>query len=254
MKVFIINLEKHTTRKDHTIRQCHQIGMEPEIFRAVDGRLLTPAELKKHTHPELSVGLTPSEIGCALSHHGIYQKMVDENIESALILEDDVLFDAATRDVISFIKSNMSVRPTIYLLSDVGKYMRGGHKIPGCAHKVVNVSQAALAHAYIINLAAARKLQKYMYPVWLEADRWTFIKECGIINIKAVVPAVGHLSELSYQSTIWDSKAELDRKKSVRELRKVTISKIRKERSFKIKLKTALWRIFVRSFFEMKRA
>lgn len=254
MKVFIINLEKHTARKEHTINQCLQIGLTPEIFPAVDGRLLSPQEMARSIHPELSVGLTASEIGCALSHHAVYQKMVNENISYALILEDDVLFDSYAHEVVEYLEAHIPKKPTLYLLSDVEKYMRSSTKIPNSHHKIVNVSQAALAHAYIINLAAAKKLQKFMFPVWLEADRWTFIKESGIVGIKAVVPSVGHLSELSYSSTIWDSEAELERKKIVRELRKETICKIRKSRPFKTKLKNALWRIFIRTFFETKRA
>lgn len=253
MKVFIINLEKHADRKVHTINQCQRIGLSPEVFCAVDGRLLTNAEMHERTHPEFSIGLTESEIGCALSHHGIYQKMVKEDIEVALILEDDVEFDDAAQGVIHYVAENISSKPTLVLLSEVGKFMRGGVNIPEHEHKIVNVSQAALAHAYIINRAAAEKLNAFMFPVWLEADRWTFIRECGIIDLKAVLPAVGHLSELSKQSTIWDCPAELERKKVVRELRKVTISKIRKGRAFRIKLKNTLWRIFIRTFFEIRR-
>jgi len=253
MKVFIINMEKHVDRRNHAVSQCQRIGLTAEVFNAIDGRLLTKQQIEEKVNPELSIGLTESEIGCALSHHGVYQKMVDDNIEMALVLEDDVEFDDSAHDVINYVIKNMPKNPTLVLLSDIGKFMRGGVKIPSGEHKIVKVSQAALAHAYIVNLAAAEKLQKFMFPVWLEADRWTFIRECGIIDIKAVMPAVGHLSELSKQSTIWDCPAELERKKFVRELRKVTISKIRKGRAFRIKLKNTLWRIFIRTFFEIKR-
>ena len=34
--------------------------------------------------------LTPNEIGCYLSHFRLYEKIVEENIDRAVILEDDV--------------------------------------------------------------------------------------------------------------------------------------------------------------------
>ncbi|WP_343552271.1 glycosyltransferase family 25 protein [Pantoea sp.] len=252
MKVFIINLENYAARKEHALQQCNSIGLEADVFNAIDGRLLSPQQISEKTHPELSVGLTESEIGCALSHHGVYEKMVRENIELALVLEDDVLFDDHSRNVIDYLSNHFPQRPTLCLLSEVRKYLRGGEKIPTSDHKIVNVSQAALAHAYFINLAAAKKLYEFMYPIWLEADRWTFLIESDVVNIKAVVPPIGHLSELSFESTIWHGGAELESKKVVRELRKVTVKKIRNNRPLKIKLKNSLWRIFIRPFFEVK--
>ncbi|HBZ14402.1 MAG TPA: hypothetical protein DEO73_01405 [Pantoea sp.] len=253
MKVFIINLEKYAARKNHALNQCQNIGLQAEVFNAIDGRLLSPQDIKAQTHPELSAGLTESEIGCALSHQGVYQKMLSENIDVALVLEDDVQFDDNSCDIISYLVANIPKHPTLYLLSDVRKYLRGGKKISASEHKLVTVSQAALAHAYIINLSAAKKLYDFMNPVWLEADRWTYLIECGVVDIKAVVPAVGHLSELSHESTIWHCEAELERKKVIRELRKVTVNKIRKKRPLLIKVKNSMWRIFMRPFFEIKR-
>lgn len=254
MKVFVINLEKYVARKNHALAQCQNIGLSAEIFNAIDGRSLSPQQIADKTHPELSAGLTESEIGCALSHLGVYQRIIKDNIDVALILEDDVQFDHYSSNVISYLKEHIPQQPTVYLLSEVRKYMRGGENIPHSEHELVSVSQAALAHAYIINLAAAKKMHAFMHPVWLEADRWTFLIECGVVNIKAVIPAVGHLSKLSHESTIWHCEAELERKKIVREQRRIAVSKIRKNRAMNIKLKNALWRIFIRPFFEVKQS
>lgn len=252
MKVFVINLEKDVARKEHVLKQCQSIGFEAEVFNAIDGRLLSPQEISDKTHPELSAGLTESEIGCALSHHGVYQQMVTDNIEVALILEDDVEFDHQSRDILNYLASHIPQRPTIYLLAGVRKYLKGGKKLPCSEHTLVNVSQAALSHAYIINLAAAKKLNDYLYPIWLEADRWTFMIECGVVNIKAILPVIGHLSELSHESTIWSSESDFERKAAIRELRKVTVKKIRKNRTLWTKCKNSMWRIFIRPFFEVK--
>jgi glycosyl transferase family 25 len=73
---------------------------------SVDGRTLTEEqksladlalaeELLGHT-------LVPGEIGCALSHIGVYEKMVTENIASCIILEDDINFDPQFKNIILY--------------------------------------------------------------------------------------------------------------------------------------------------------
>ncbi|MGC8170086.1 glycosyltransferase family 25 protein, partial [Salmonella enterica] len=60
---------------------------------AVDGRLLSEEELSvrydRARAIEESHDLTRGEIGCALSHHGVYCEMVRQGITHALVLEDD---------------------------------------------------------------------------------------------------------------------------------------------------------------------
>ena len=48
-------------------------------------------------------------MGCALSHYGIYQKMLQEDITSALILEDDIVLGADFKALISKLIANMDV-------------------------------------------------------------------------------------------------------------------------------------------------
>lgn len=47
----------------------------------------------KNKKQRVYVPLTPGAIGCALSHKEAWQKIIDENLDNALILEDDIRFD-----------------------------------------------------------------------------------------------------------------------------------------------------------------
>jgi len=68
-----------------------------EFVDAVDGRALTNDQLSKYSS-EASIRacgreLSPGEIGCALSHLGIYHKIVDDGFEEAVIFEDDSIIN-----------------------------------------------------------------------------------------------------------------------------------------------------------------
>jgi GR25 family glycosyltransferase involved in LPS biosynthesis len=44
----------------------------------------------KHNSGQFGISLTPGGIGCALSHRAVWQRIVDENLDHVLILEDDI--------------------------------------------------------------------------------------------------------------------------------------------------------------------
>jgi glycosyl transferase family 25 len=92
--VFVINLARDTDRAAHMRAALAQIGLAGEFIEAVDGRALTPADraMVDPARTRLVYGndLLDNEIGCYLSHYRLYQRMIDENIEVALIMEDDL--------------------------------------------------------------------------------------------------------------------------------------------------------------------
>lgn len=250
MKVFVVNMEKDADRKEHVLKECSNKGIVPEIISAVDGRLIPDNELQELVHPGLSCGLTPSEIGCALSHLKIYNKIIAENISLALVLEDDVKLDESFIKVLSALEKTDFSSPTVILLSEVRRYIPFGKTRIDDKFTLVNTTQASLSHCYVINLAGAKALAKFLTPVWLEADRWTFFRECEVVNMKAVIPPVGHLSTMSETSTIWPTQQELNAKDEIRIRRAKTIKLIRKRRTMRNKVKNALWRLFIRKLFE----
>lgn len=254
MKVFVVNMDKDTERREHSIRECSRRGLTPEIISAVNGRTLSEDELGNLVDPLLSQGLTSSEIGCSLSHLKIYNKMIEENIPLALVLEDDAQLDESIGEVLDYIERLNSNKPSVTILGEVRKYIKLGKGRINEKYSIVNVTQASLAHCYVINLDGARKLAHFLTPVWLEADRWTFFRECGIVDVKGIIPPVGHLSALSKKSTIWHTHDELQAKDEIRKIRAKTMRLIRKHRALHQKLKNALWRLFIRKLFEKESA
>jgi len=106
--VFIINLPHSTDRKVFIKSQCKDLGVSPIFISAVNGEDLTESEIhqyydqekaKKFFGRELLLG----EIGCALSHKKIYQKIIDENIPYAVILEDDAVIKEGFSEAVKLI-------------------------------------------------------------------------------------------------------------------------------------------------------
>ena len=99
MKIYIINLEKDVDRKNRMISILEKAGVTNyEFIKAVDGSLLSSNEKKSlvdfNKMTRLCRELTPSEIGCSLSHQLAYRKIIEENKEyRCIILEDDVILN-----------------------------------------------------------------------------------------------------------------------------------------------------------------
>ena len=91
---FVVNLATATQRREamQSLLARHQIAAT--WLEAVDGRLIPEAELAQHfdaDRAELEYGpMVRGEIGTSLSHVNIYRQMVEQQIQYAVVLEDDV--------------------------------------------------------------------------------------------------------------------------------------------------------------------
>lgn len=143
------------------------------FFDAVNGWALSREETEARydqaaTIREMGRPLSPGEIGCALSHAGIYRLMAERGIERALVLEDDVViherfFDFPYEridwpfDVITFYSGNTVVR------------RRSEHQVGGVAfHRPV--WESFHTPSYLVSLEGARKLAAANTPVVSDAD------------------------------------------------------------------------------------
>ena len=103
MKTFVIHLERATARKgqvDHILAHTP----DAEILPASDGAAMSDAARAAiypgpaQFWPAYPFELSPGEIGCFESHKAAWQQMVEDDVPSALIVEDDVHIDAAAFD------------------------------------------------------------------------------------------------------------------------------------------------------------
>lgn len=86
-KIFCINLKDRVDRWENALGEFDAHNLIVERVDAVDGRR-APSQAGPNDNEQIGYGAR----GCSLSHAKILQKMIDENIPRALILEDDVEF------------------------------------------------------------------------------------------------------------------------------------------------------------------
>ena len=91
---FVISCKGDDDRRRLTKKRLNMQKIRFQWFDAADGRNITDDEFaKEHIFVRSEDGkIHRGGSGCALSHKRIWQKIVDENIEQALVLEDDVVF------------------------------------------------------------------------------------------------------------------------------------------------------------------
>ncbi|MGH2303434.1 glycosyltransferase family 25 protein [Enterobacter hormaechei] len=200
MKIFIVNLKKSVERRQKMEAQLQALGLEAEFIEAVDGRLMSEEERKSVT-AKVNYAFLPGEIGCALSHQKIYKKMIDENIDNALILEDDVVLDEEFKKVLAQI-SIPADRPSVILLSRSNKFFKKPLKKLTNKHSLHKTLHATTTHSYIVNKIAARSLLKGLNPVWIVADKWALFEDMSLVDVYSVVPHPVHLSDEAKSSTI----------------------------------------------------
>ncbi|WP_254428968.1 glycosyltransferase family 25 protein [Ruegeria arenilitoris] len=97
MRSFVIHMSSSTARRPNAEQLCADLP-NAELIEAVNGR--DPAQIAGVTlhpgnlhRPRYPFTLRPAEIGVFESQRRIWKKMVDENIDLALICEDDLQVD-----------------------------------------------------------------------------------------------------------------------------------------------------------------
>lgn len=149
-------------------QQLSALGITPIRIPAVNGR--DPAERARSAAASYAQ-LTHGEIGCFESHRRVWQKMVDEGIPVACVLEDDVLVasDFAALDIPSSILDELDLIKVDY--DTVRSPCYGAERIPITEARSISrmLTTETSTGCYIITLRGAQKLlkgcQHYMLPV-----------------------------------------------------------------------------------------
>lgn len=194
MNIFIVNLESSIDRKLVMDKQLSKYNANVEYIKAVDGRKLSQEELKRDVFMYPDIHLSLGEIGCSLSHLKIYQKMIDENISHALILEDDVVIPEDFLERVNKINSTGLIErsePIAILLSNHGARCTKRDRITiNDSEYISRIYGSMGGYAYLINLPAAKKLVENLYPIKFESDRWGLFVNLGLLKLYKVFPYV----------------------------------------------------------------
>lgn len=168
--VFLINLDRQPGRLRFMQQQLSALGVTPIRIPATNGR--DPDERSRSCAASYAQ-LSPGEIGCFESHRRLWQRIVDEGIPAAFVIEDDVILasDFAELDFPEIDADIIKIDAGIGSLSWYGTLskpvteMRSLRRLLGTEFST---------GCYFITAAGARKLlarsRKYIDPV----DRFMF--------------------------------------------------------------------------------
>ena len=156
--IFIINLEHETQKRERVEEQLRRENMTYEVVRAVDGQNGRLEEYTFSVHPQWSdpfthKNMTKGEIGCALSHYGLWKRIVDDKLPYTLILEDDVILET---DFINTVTSRLHNVPEYDMLYLGRRRMNLDEEeiVPG----IVQATYSYGTHAYVLSYQGAYKL------------------------------------------------------------------------------------------------
>jgi len=216
MQIFVINLKKDSDRRRKISQQLDSLGVVFSFFEGVNGRELKDEELLSAYKPKRSIDkskrlLTQGEIGCALSHFNIYQKMLDENIDRAIVLEDDAVIGKNFLEAIDVV-AHLPCNWEIFLLG-----YSSSREIP-CNFKLDLVGNSTVfnvgispksrgcLHGYVISKSGAERMLSYKDSLYQPIDMYT--ADYRMINSYVIYPRVVYQNK-DLESSIgyeWESK------------------------------------------------
>lgn len=189
MEIFVINLDKDVNRLQFANSQANKHKFSFQRVAGIYGSSLTKPELKKSVNSfrfYCSMGRLPKlgEIGCALSHLKIYRQMVEENISSACILEDDIIVFDGFNEQLNALENWFDKEEPQVVRINYGTQERTGD-IPA-----IRDNSKTSACSYCLNLPAAKALLKDNFPIKTVADAWPRWSKIGLVNVYDSNPKV----------------------------------------------------------------
>jgi GR25 family glycosyltransferase involved in LPS biosynthesis len=217
--IFVITLPQATQKQELMKKRMQSLGIPFEFVWGVDGRLLSQEELQKafdkrksynylkwYRNRTAGIELTRGEIGAVLAHRKVYQKMVDEHIERAIVMENGTFvsddFESVVEKVVAcikqeFIKNNLIIKldtllslPTnrgycVKLKNIMNKLMRPVQiKIDNELAIIKTPVIFGGAVGYYIDNAAAQTMLSLNYPVFITSDEWNYFAR--FITVRAL--------------------------------------------------------------------
>jgi glycosyl transferase family 25 len=198
---FIIHLERAPARLPQVERLCQQLPIATSIIPAVDGKSLTGQEKAHYKHhlmrPSYPFPLRLTEIAAFHSHRACWQAIIDQGLDAALILEDDVTLEEP------FFSQAFSATLTNMIQGDVVRFaVKASERprnilSPGPGPRIMVPRSIGLGmQAQIVTREAARilleKTQKFDRPVdtylqlrWHHSVRVLTVSPSGVREISA---------------------------------------------------------------------
>jgi glycosyl transferase family 25 len=199
--IYVINLERSEARRSAMTRQISALGLPFTMVKAVDGKNVDRETLHREYSSSDSKrihgrDLKDTEIASALSHISVYQGMVQDGMECAVILEDDVYVGAAFKMFVSSLPSMIEDDWEIINLFSHRSSVPFGDPVFDIYRYSRFSGACNMAAAYALKLSGATKLLRHAYPIRFAGDGLTGrFHETGI-EMRGLLPHVVQMMEV----------------------------------------------------------
>ena len=174
MNIVVISDKNNEARRQNAIQEFKKHNVEFRFFDAVMANRMSKEELD--TKAIKDTFLSPSEIGCALSHCGVYDEFLNSDEKSIMICEDDIYFtEDFNYDSLLQIKEFLEEtdEPRLVVLQK-SIYHHKHIRSVGNNVNLYSTRNAFCTHGYMINRAGAENIKNLQTPVKFEIDAFKF--------------------------------------------------------------------------------
>lgn len=201
MKTYVINLDRNPERLAFVRKQFERLGMDFERFPAVWGKGLSAAERKRgfsriRSFIASKKRLSDAEIGVAMSHVGVYRRMVADRVPYALVVEDDVVLGEGFAEALA--RAEAFLNPGAAQLAVFSGY--GVENAESLPPEIRREKSVWCADAYCLTLEAAKLIIRANDPVVAVADSFKRWRRDFGLELYRVLPATVRQDDVTFKS------------------------------------------------------
>lgn len=165
---FFINRDCDEERRSSVCAHLSNANMTAERVPGVEG-LNVPDQFREFFFEgsALHSKLKPGEVGCYASHLVAMQRMLDQNLDYALILEDDAILPADTAEIVRDVIASMPKGwDLVHLCKDSNRAVKIISALDGDRQLVRYSRVPETTTGYLVSRSGARKFLKPMKRYW----------------------------------------------------------------------------------------
>lgn len=199
-KAYIISAKSDHQKRIVLEKRFHDVGLEPHFIDSVMGKDLSPSQKSDFVHSDrqnwLPTVMQDNALGCALSHHKIWELIANGDQDYGLICEDDALPLPETSDHITTILDHLTNLDQLIDIVFLARRFPNRKTIPiyKLAHlppdhefRLTLVKYNSIgAECYLLSRQAARTLLENKYRHVFEVDcmlhHW-WLNGCNVLHI-----------------------------------------------------------------------
>uniref|UniRef100_A0A8C9SE16 procollagen galactosyltransferase n=1 Tax=Scleropages formosus TaxID=113540 RepID=A0A8C9SE16_SCLFO len=171
VSIFMINLQRRPHRRQSMLSSLYEQEISCKMVNAIDGRALNASQIQAmgirmlpgYSDPYHGRPLTKGELGCFLSHCGVWKEIVQRQLKTSLVVEDDVRFEVffkrRLRNLMSEVESQGLDWDLIYIGRKRMQVDRPEKSVPNI-RSLVEADYSYWTLGYMMSLQGASKLLK----------------------------------------------------------------------------------------------